>query len=397
MDYSLSSEDIELKDCAIGTLEDVLNYLSLSLYDLILGQVDGLLKDAIGDAAPELEEALNEAFSGASINDTLSISDAELTVSLQPNEVAITPDGMEIKLAGSTVSDPADCISAYDLGGSLKTMTAVPSISSAQDGIGILLSDDFMNQALYSLWRAGVLCYTLDDSDSLPLNTAILGLLAGDSFDQFFPTAQPIIIATKPENPPVISYNGPYDITAEIPGLGLDIFAELDGRWSRLLGLTLETEVGIDLVFNGATGILGGELFFEPEAIGVAVGFNELAPEANDVVIEKFSTVFGSLVEPLIGGLLGEDLNIALGSLEGVGLTSLEAAPVGGGDWLELSAGIGSVPYQGCGSSGCSADGADTGCSGEDGEGSECSSVQRNSRTLWLLPIGLMVFLRRRQ
>ena len=397
VDFDLSSDDIELKDCAIGTLEDVLNYLNLSLYDLILGQVDGLIKDAIGDAAPELETALSEAFSAASINETFSVGDAELSLSLQPDDLAITPDGMEIKMAGSTVSDPSDCVSAYDTGGSLKTMTAVPGINSAQDGVGILLSDDFANQALYSLWRSGLLCYTLDDSESLPLNTAILGLLAGDSFDQFFPSPQPIIIATKPEFAPVISYDGTYDVTAEIPGLGLDIFAELDGRWTRLLGLTLDAEVGIDLNFNGATGVLGVELFFDTEAIGVSVGFNELAPEANDVVIEKFSTVFGSLVEPLIGGLLGEDLSFALGSLEGVGLTSLEAAPAGSGDWLELSAGLGAVPYEGCSGGGCGADGADSGCSGEGEEGSECSAIHGHSRTIWLLPLGLVALLRRRR
>ena len=395
VDYELSSDDIELKDCAIGTLEDVLNYLNLSLYDLILGQLDGVLTDAIDGAVPELETALEEAFAAASIQETVSIGDAEMSLNLEPNDVSITPDGMEILLAGSTMADPADCISRFDTGGSMKSMTPVPSINSAQGGIGILLSDDFANQALYSLWRGGVLCYTLDDSDSLPLNTAILGLLAGDSFDQFFPTPQPIIIATNPANPPVISYDGIHDITAVIPGLGLDIFAELDGRWTRLLGLDLETEIGIDLNFNSATGVLGVELFFDAEAIEATVNFNELAPEANDVVIEKFSTVFGSLVEPLIGGLLGEDLSFALGSMEGVGITSLEASPAGGGDWLELSAGVGSVPYGSCGG-GCGTEDS-SGCGGVEGEeGSECSTVQRHSRTIWLLPLALVLLVRRR-
>jgi len=395
IEHSLTSDDINLESCALGILEDVLNAIGLSLYDLLLGQLDSTLNDAIQDAVPDLEAALEDAFSAASIHETIAIGETELQLDLEPNDLTISPDGMEILLAGAAVADPAECVAAYDPGGSMKSMTPVPSINSATGDAAVLLSDDFVNQALYSLWRGGVLCYTLDDSDSLPLNTAILGLLAGDSFDVFFPSPQPIIIATKPELPPVVSYDGVYDITAEIPDLGLDIFAELDGRWTRLLGLSLDAVVGIDLNFDGTTGVLAVELFFEPEDIAVDVIFNELAPEGNPVILEKFSTVFGSLVEPLIGGLLGEDLSFTLGSMEGVGLTSLEPSPAGGGDWLELSADLGPVGYGSC-DEGCGGTGGGCGES-EGGEtGSECSAIQRHSRTIWLLPLGLVLLLRRR-
>jgi hypothetical protein len=392
--HSLTSSDINMESCALGLLEDVLNYLNLSLYDLILGQLDSVLQDAIQDAVPDLEAALEDAFVAASIHETIEVGDTELQLDLEPNDVTITPDGLQIMLGGSSVAEPSECIAAFDPGGSMKSMTNVPSLASAQNGMAILLSDDFANQALYSLWRGGVLCFTLDDADSLPLNTAILGLLAGDAFDEFFPTSQPIIISTLPTLPPVIAYDGAHDITAKIPGLGLDIFATLDGRWSRLMGLTLDATVGIDLNFDNTTGVLAVELFFEPEDIEVAVNFNELAPQANDVILEKFSTVFGSLVEPLIGGLLGESLAFTIGSMEGVGITHMEASPAGQGDWLEVAADIGPVPYGGCADGGCGAD--DSGCSSEGTEGSACSSTHGQSRSLWLFPLGLMIFFRRR-
>lgn len=391
--HSLTSDDINLESCALGILEDILNYLNLSLYDLILGQLDSVLQESIQDAVPDLEAALEEAFVAASIHETVEVGETELQLDLEPNDVTITPDGLQIMMGGSSVAEPSDCIATFDPGGSMKSMTNVPDLASAENGLAILLSDDFANQALYSLWRGGVLCFTLDDSDSLPLNTAILGLLAGDAFDEFFPTSQPIIISTLPTLPPVISYDGANDITAEIPGLGLDIFAQLDGRWSRLMGLTLNATIGIDLNFDNTTGVLAVELFFEPEDIEVEVSFNELAPQANDVILEKFSTVFGSLVEPLIGGLLGESLAFTIGSMEGVGLTQMEASPAGQGDWLEVAADIGPVTYGSCADGGC---GADSGCSSEGTEGSACSSTQGQSRGLWLFPLGLMIFLRRR-
>ena len=112
------------------------------------------------------------------------------------------------------------------------------------------------------------------------------------------------------------------------------------------------------------------------------------------MILEKFSTVFGSLVEPLIGGLLGESLAFTIGSMEGVGITHMEASPAGQGDWLEIAADIGPVTYGGCADGGCGADGG--GCSSEGTEGSACSSTHGQSRSLWLFPLGLMIFFRRR-
>jgi hypothetical protein len=391
--HNLISSDINMESCALGLLEDVLNYVNLSLYDLILGQLDSVLQDTIQDAVPDLEAAIEDAFVAASIHEVFSVGETELQLDLEPNDVAITPDGLQIMMGGSSVAEPSDCVAAMDPGGSMKSMTSVPDIASSQNGMSILLSDDFANQALYSLWRGGVLCFTLDNSDSLPLNTAILGLLAGDAFDEFFPSSQPIIISTLPTQAPIISYDGAYDITAVIPALGLDILAQLDGRWTRLIGLSLDATIGINLNFDNTTGVMGIELVFEPEDIAVAVAFNELAPDANDVILEKFSTVFGSLVEPLIGGLLGDSLSFTIGSMEGVGLTRLEASPAGQGDWLEVATDIGPVGYAGCSEDGgCGSDG---GCGGAEGGETGCSAAHGPNSGLWLFPLGLILLYRR--
>ena len=390
VEQELSSDDITLKDCAIGTLEEVLNVFGLSLYDLILGQLDGVLDDAISDAAPSLEAALEDAFGAASISQTVPVGDTELQLDLQPNNVTITPDGMQIQMAGSSNAEPADCILGLDPGGSLKTATAIPDINSAGGDAAILLSDDFMNQALYGVWRGGALCYSLDDSASLPLNTAVLGLLAGDAFDEFFPTPKPIIISTSPNYPPVVRFDAENDITIDIPALGLNIYAEVDGRWARLVGMELDAVIGLDMTFDETTGEVNLLLSFDPEAIAVSVAYNELAPDANETIVEKFGTVFGSLVEPLLGGLLGETLSFSLGGIEGIGLTALETSPAGGGDWLEVATGIGPVTYGGCG-------GETGGCGGETGgeEALECSSSPGQSRSMWLFSLALLVAFRR--
>ena len=53
-------------DCWIGDLEEILNWLGLSLYELIFGLVESELQSAIADFGPQLEEAVEEAFSAAS-------------------------------------------------------------------------------------------------------------------------------------------------------------------------------------------------------------------------------------------------------------------------------------------------------------------------------------------
>ena len=244
------------------------------------------------------------------------------------------------------------------------------------------------------MWRGGVLCFNLDDAGDLPLNTSILGLLAGDAFNEFFPEPTDLLISTSPLNPPVIYWDGEHDINLLIEDLGLDIFASVNQRVSRLVGLHLDLDLGADLEFDSATGALNIVVDFDPNAIDVAVAFNELAPEASDSIVEQFSGVFSSLVDPIIGTALG-DLAFTLGSMEGVGLTSLESRPAGGySDWLEVSAELGPVSYGG--GDGC---GGDEGCGGGCGDTSSgCSSARVRSRSLLaLFPLVLVAFRRTRR
>ena len=276
IEQELDGQDISLEGCLLGDFDSVLNFFGLSLFDLVIGPLDGLLQDAIADAIPDLEAAIEGAFAAASIDRTWPSVKRTCPSPWNQTIWQLAPTG-EVLLAGSAVSEPADCIRYFDPG-SPKTSTPT-RLGSAQGDLAFLLSDDFANQTLYSLWRGGVLCYSLDDSSSLPLNTAILGLLAGDAFDAFFPDPQPVIIATRPALPPVAVYDGVHDVAADITKLGLDIFAELDGRWTRLIGLDLDTTVGFNFDFDTTTGVLGVELFFDPTAVDARVGFNELAPD----------------------------------------------------------------------------------------------------------------------
>ncbi len=395
IDQGLASEHIEL-DCFFDDIDDFFrDYLGFSYFDWMISLVEGELTSAISDVAPDLEEAIEDAFAAARISEDIDVLGNVLHIEAYPDDVNISPEGLELVLAGTSSADASNCLPlGADPGGSLMTASDIPAMGDAAGGLAILASDDFVNQILYTVWKGGVLCFDLADSGSLPvtLNTALLGLLAGDAFDEFFPEPAPLLMATKPQNPPVVEWEGPNDINITIEDLGLDILADVDDRVARLVGMYLDVELGVDLQFDGTTGAIDIVVDFDPEAIHVTIPFNELAPEASESIIEQFSAVFSSLVDPILGSALG-NLSFAMGSMEGVGLTQLDVRPGGAsGDWLEVAAELGPVSY---GAEGCGGDG---GCGGGCGDtGGGCSTTGFRSRTLLILfPFLLATFRRKR-
>lgn len=367
--HSLSSSNIVISDCWIGTLESVLGIFGLSIFDLILPLVEDQLDSAVADFGPEIEALIEDAFSSLTIEQELDLGGAQATLNLYPSAVDIQTSGVRVTMdGGMTAVEPADCVADYDPGGSLKTSNAAPSIGSAPSGIspdyhaGILLSDDFGNQALYSLWRGGLLCYTLDENADIgvPITTSLLGLLAGDAFDELLPTSQPMVLQTRPKAAPTLQFAGEHDLGVQVEQLGLEFYGELDGRMAQLLAVDLDAVAGVDLELDGATGALALNVALSGEDVTPSVTHNEFAPEASGEIEAQFSGVFDSLVGTLIGGLVG-DLAFNLPSFEGYGLTSLQTSAAGSaGDWLGAYAKLGPVSYT---SAGCDeGGGCDMGC-----------------------------------
>ncbi len=389
--YDLTNEDIHLDGCSVGDVEEVLNWFGLSLYELILDQLGGYLDSAVADIGPTLEETIEDAFSSASISQELELNGAVVQLQLEPSDVQITPAGVRVQLSGSMASEAAPCIAAYDPGSSLKTLSEPPAIGIAPSGIdsdfhvGILLSDDFTNQALYSLWRGGLLCYSLAPGGAFPLDTSILNVLTGNVFAELFPETLPMTLQTAPAVPPTTAFDGGHDIDVNLTDLGLELYTELDGREAKIVTVALSGVVGVDLAFDGTTGELGIDVDLDPAALTPTVAYNEFYPDTNDAIVAGFSGAFGGIVDTVVGGLL-EDIAFALPSFSGLGLLELDAAAAGSdADWLGAYAWVGPAPYESA--DGCGGD-CTSGCSGG------CSS---NPGTAGFWPaLGLLIFLRRR-
>jgi hypothetical protein len=392
--YSLASSNIVLEDCWIGDLETILGYVGLSIYDLVLGFAGSYITDAIEGFAGDMETMVEDAFASTTIDQSLDLGGVALDLHLYPNDIVITSAGLRIVMAGSmSTSTPSDCVADYDPGGSLMTASEPPELGNAPSGVGpfdaaILASDDIANQALYALWRGGLLCYTLDENfETFPIDTSIFGMMSIDAFDDIFPSAAPMAIVTRPRNAPTAIWSGPHTADLQVKDLGLDFIAGIDGRQARLMALSAQLDAGADITLNGGTGMLGVDLDLGSDSLTFSMAANEFAPNANDDIIGGLGGLIGSLLPTLLGSLGSIDA-IQLPSFNGVGLVDLQFAPVGSaGDWLGAYATLGATPYE---SAGCGDEG-DSGCGGG------CSGLGPRPAHLALLPfVGLLLLRRRR-
>ena len=230
----------------VDAINDIIGFFGFDIYQIIADAAEPLVERQINNLLPQIERTLEGAFDALTIEQEVPLGDKTLTIAVEPSQLEITPDGMRLGLAGSVDPGrkPAQCVSRYVREGSLATPGAPPPIGANQDTylhmVGVFADDDLVNQGLWAAWYAGALCFTLDDSAGLDLpislDTTLLGLLTAGSYNDLFPTAAPLVMETRPTLPPVASFDGAHDINATVEGLGLDMYAELDGRLMRIVG-----------------------------------------------------------------------------------------------------------------------------------------------------------------
>ena len=359
IDYTADANNFEL-ECLVGSILDALNWIGVDVYSFVLDLIAPTLQAELEQELPRLETTIEEAFANATINQELEVVDAVMTLQLSPEEIDILPQGVRVSFDGMThVADTAECVLDYDTGSSLATSGEPNPIGELQQqaDIGIALQDEFVNQALYSLWKGGVLCQTIDE-ETFALDTSILNLLTGDSFLDLFEETKPMILEVVPLAPPTLHMQESEHVGVSIADLQLDFITEIDHRRVRVLSISLETIAELILSFDANIGLLEGQLHIDPSDISANISANEFRPDDTQQITESFVDQFPSILD-LVGldELLG-DLIFTLPSVEGIGVHQLFTSSTGSEETdLGLYTSIGPVPYTGgCneGEAGCS-------------------------------------------
>ncbi|MDP6932916.1 MAG: hypothetical protein QGG40_08355, partial [Myxococcota bacterium] len=382
----------------------------LDIYGWITDLVEPTVQDALGDFSSDLEETIEDAFSQAVIQEEFEVQGATVTVDLFPSDIDISTDGLRMTMSSAFSANAAECISDYDPQGSLATASNPPDIGETPSEItstphvAALPSDDMLNQAIYAFWRGGVLCYTIDE-DLFALDTSILGLLAGEAFDDLFPEAAPMIIETRPQKSPLVNFAGEHDLVAEVEAMGLDFIAEVDHRMAVVVGIDLDLDVPVDLSFDPEFGSLDIEVGLDTQNIGTTVTTNELVPDSSSDIEANFGqvidTLAGSLLESQLDdlsfnfpGLVLEEDTGEISDQEPLGVTDLEAAGAGDNlDWFGTYLWLGTVEYEasGCNSEDGGCGGCDSGCEGG------CTTTGRGANQWALFALSLALFVLRRR
>ncbi|MEQ1504377.1 MAG: hypothetical protein ABMB14_19205 [Myxococcota bacterium] len=378
--WDATGDDIEFTNCGladvINTVNEVTGFFGLDLYDLILGMVEPQIDTVVNDLPAELEPLLEDTFASLTISEEIDLLGVPLGLTLWPESLSTTADGMRVELSSVTDVPTHPCVAQYGIPDSVATASTLPAIGAAPPGLpfvphaGAVIDDDFVNQVLYGVWSGGLLCYEIssesDDLDlPIPIDTGLLGLMAPGVFDPLFPETAPMALVTAPRVPPVVDPAGPDDVDVAIDDLGLGFFVELDGRKTRLMNIDLQVEAGLDLAFDPATGNLAFGIDLGEGAITPTVTVNEFAPDSSAAIATSFGAVFDTLVGPLLGGLLA-DASFPIPSIEGLGITDMAVQSAGLSDEMlgaYVSTGLVTYPALGCDEEGGCTSGCDSGCS----------------------------------
>jgi hypothetical protein len=393
-DSGLNANKTKLS-CTTGVVEDVLGFFGLNLYDLILQQASGPLKS-------QIEDQLNDALLQARFEDSFDLLGTELSVAVYPFAADATTDGLEIVMSGWADAAPDTCVAEFDEGEFAKTDTPIPDILelSASGDIAALLADDFINELLYAVWSGGVLCYQIDETFSLgglAVDTALLELVGREPYEDLVPAETgPLIIRTVPTVPLTVNPTGDHDLDVRIEDLEVNFYSELDGRVARTLAIEIDADVGVDFELDGSTGQLAVLVDLSEDAFSATVGDDVMVASGVDEIAAGFEGVMGTLIESVVGPLLGDAISLSLPNMGGVGLTALTFEAAGDDeDWVAGYVTMGPVTY-GDPDAGCACD-EEGGCSSEEGGcDSESGCSFSNGGASWLFVL-VAVGLRRRE
>ena len=141
----------------------------------------------------------------------------------------------------------------------------------------------------------------------IPLDTSILGLLAGDAFDPLFPEQSPLWMK-QPKQAPVLNLETTHDAGHQVRNWDWISAPTWTIEHVRVLTMDLDVDAGIELAFDNSTGLLGVDLDLGSE-VAPSVAYNGMMPNASTDIEANFGSVFEKRSGSVLGGLTEDKFN----------------------------------------------------------------------------------------
>ena len=367
---ALALSDPDIGGCLLG---DFFSFLIGLFHDT----VQGAIVDAVnGQVAPLLQPAIENAFNSLNFDGSLNLAGTDLDYSFYPSALQIHPGTIGIVMGGHfTTPTAAACIDPSI--GSTITEGAQPNFGDNSPGgvpydAAISISDDILNQLVFSAWRGGMLCRTIDSLGGAPLTNDTLAIIGGQ-IQHLVTPGGPMQVRVEAPEPPLITLGGAGGVAhISLSNLHVDLMSDVDERLARIMRLTLGANASVAITIN-ADHQLVVTPNFDPSQLAATVDYNELAPEANATILALLPT----LVQQLLPSLADAIPPIDLPALGGITLDSTEITADGpSGDYLSVYTGLGGHVQAG----GCNATAG--GCGVSPGAGAGCALEGRGNRAL---------------
>lgn len=294
------------------------------LDDVVRPMIEDALKAEVVAQAPA---AINDMLDELEIATTLNLLGTRVGVEAIPQQVPIDSDGLTVIF--KTVVEANNPLPEFDGPGSMRSYSPVPVIGS-DSGFGLSVSDDFLNQILYSIWEGGLITNVVDDyADDMDLSALTLLVPEAEGFefelDPLLPpvfrprtswlSRQPLVI-TRAEDfvfiPPVLNNrNGELqmgdiliDLYATYPDLEREVVARI------AVSVFADTLVGIDNDDTVSFELIGDpEFYFD--------GVYSLIPDLSD---DDIATILEALLPMLLPDVLDQVQRFPLPAFEGFGI-----------------------------------------------------------------------------
>ncbi|MES2639816.1 MAG: hypothetical protein V4850_10045 [Myxococcota bacterium] len=403
-------------------LSDAIGTLLGTDPEFITRVLEDAVAPSLADLGATIEPTLEDALGALVIETSLSLGEGDVALSLAPSSFAIAPDGLFIGLGASV--NPS-VVSTCVPGGTVPTGAAAwplldglaPDDALTYDAAAVV-NQGFADQVLFAAYQTGALCIDVADLGGAALDSSLFGPVFGEPWEALFPATVPLVLSVRPFAAPTTSFaEDGAPLRVNLDGLNLAAYGQIDGRETRVFGVTLAGSIGLDLPL--VDGVLTPGIVVD-DALTFVEDDHELLPEG-------YSDGLAAFVPTLLGSFLPELPSLAIPSWRGIGLGWIwwmpEESWLGGYAVLDIED-VEPIELSGCagGSIGCDdgglntgdidigaelgcddaggCGGDDAGCGGEDGGcegGTSCSHSGLGVRFLPLF-IALMVpGLRRRR
>ena len=203
-------------------------------------------------------------------------------------------------------------------------MNTVPGTTTAID-LGIGVSEEYLNYALYQVWDAGLFCLSAGTNLSQQLAAGTFAALPplNSLRTVIYPGSNaPLAIVLRPQLPPRARIAGGTNVmtdpllTITLPRVALDFYTWSEERYVRFMTLTTDISLPVNL---------------QPDAMGLQPALGEarvemIEPSVNTQLISNDPALIG----PIVQSILGPALSMVGGAINPIALPSIPLPGSGG-------------------------------------------------------------------